>query len=115
MRVNLNLVYKYERASMYLNITEAAIQAEDKTTTPIVIFGANYSYKVNGESNAEKLAYLHQVIDNWQADLEAYSNLVNNKFLASLPQRVSPEVEQPIYENKAESTEVEPNLLAVPA
>lgn len=115
MRVNLNLVYKYERASMYLNITEAAIQDIDKTTTPIVIFGANYSYKVNGESSEEKLAYLHKVIDNWQVDLEAYSNLVNNKFLASLPKEVSSDVEKSIPENKAESTEVEPNLLAVPA
>lgn len=113
MRVNLNLVYKYERASMYLNITEAAIQAEDKTTTPIVIFGANYSYKVNGESSAEKLAYLHQVIDNWQGDLEAYSNLVNNKFLASLPQQVSSEAEQSYNENQIETQQLEPNLFAV--
>lgn len=113
LRVNLNLVFKYERASMYLNITETAIQAQDKTTIPIVVFGANYSYKVNGENSSEKLSNLLKVIDNWQADVEAYSNLINNKFLEDLPKRVEPEIQQSSSENQTELQQVESlNLFA---
>ena len=115
LRVNLNLVYKYERASMYLNITETAIQSQDKTI-PIVIFAANYSYKINGENSSEKLSHLLQVIDNWQADVEAYSNLINNKFLECLPLRVEPEIQQSSLENQIELQQVEPpNLFAMSA
>ncbi|BAY66641.1 hypothetical protein NIES22_67850 (plasmid) [Calothrix brevissima NIES-22] len=82
MRASLNLVYKFKRAPLYLNITEAALRQEDETSTPIVMFSGSFSYELTGET-AEKLTTLHQAIDNWLQDLSTYSDIINHKFLAN--------------------------------
>ena len=98
MRASLNLVYKYERASMYLNISEAALRKEDETNTPIVMFNGSFSYELEGENKEEKLANLHKAIENWQTDVTTYSELVNNKFLAQLPEEATVEVPSELQE-----------------
>lgn len=90
MRASLNLVYKLKRSPFFLNITEAAIRNEEEdTTTPIVMFGGSFSYEISGNQSAEKAAILYQAIDNWQADLEDFSKIINNKFLEKI-QQISP-------------------------
>lgn len=84
---SVELVYNLERAPFYLKITEAALQETEEKVTPIIIFNGSFSYQVNGESNAEKLATVHSVINNWQSDLEDYQNILNNKFLAQVGQQ----------------------------
>ena len=84
MRASLNLVYKFNRAPFYLSISEAALRNEDETSTPIVMFSGSFSYELSGENGSEKLSLLNQAIDNWQVDLETYSNIINNKFLAKM-------------------------------
>lgn len=81
MRASLNLVYNYERAPLYLNITEAVLQENDETTTPIVMFSGRFNYKLIGEDAKEKLSRLRQALENLQDDLKLYSELINNKFL----------------------------------
>lgn len=98
MRASLNLVYKYERASMYLNISEAALRKEDETSTPIVMFNGSFSYELQGETKEEKQENLHKAIENWQADVATYSELVNNKFLAQLPEEETVEVPSELQE-----------------
>ncbi|MEA5596980.1 hypothetical protein [Rivularia sp. UHCC 0363] len=98
MRASLNLVYKYERASMYLNISEAALRKEDETSTPIVMFNGSFSYELEGETKEEKQENLHKAIENWQTDVATYSELVNNKFLAQLPQEATVEVPSELQE-----------------
>ncbi|MUG98760.1 hypothetical protein F7734_43295 [Scytonema sp. UIC 10036] len=85
MRASLNLVYKFQRAPFYLSITEAALRNEDETSTPIVLFSGSFSYELSGENGAEKINSLHQAIDNWQVDLETYSDIINHKFLQTIP------------------------------
>lgn len=80
MRASLNLFYNYERAPLYLTITEAALQENDETTTPIVMFSGRFNYKLSGDAK-EKLSALRQALENLQADLKLYSDLINNKFL----------------------------------
>ncbi|MDY6899012.1 MAG: hypothetical protein SWZ49_13175, partial [Cyanobacteriota bacterium] len=72
LRASVELVYNLQRAPFYLKITEAALQETEEKVTPIIIFNGSFSYQVNGESNAEKLAVVHSVINNWQSDLEDY-------------------------------------------
>ncbi|GAB1542663.1 hypothetical protein NUACC21_53370 [Scytonema sp. NUACC21] len=81
MRASLNLVYKFQRAPFYLSITEAALRKEDETTTPIVMFSGSFSYELSGDSGAEKISNLHNCIQNWQTDLNTYSDIINHKFL----------------------------------
>lgn len=86
-RASIELVYNLERAPFYIKITEAALQETEEKVTPIIIFNGSFSYQVKGESNAEKLAVVHSVINNWQSDLEDYQNIINNKFLAQIGQQ----------------------------
>lgn len=90
MRASLNLVYKLKRSPFFLNITEAAIRNDiDDTTTPIVMFGGSFSYEIGGNQGVEKVGLLCQAIENWQADLEDFQNIINNKFIALLPNHAS--------------------------
>jgi hypothetical protein len=82
MRASINLVFQLERAPLYLSIAEAAVKQADETTTPIVMFSGSFSYTLNGESASEKLAYMHECIGNWQADFAAFTDIINNHFLA---------------------------------
>lgn len=86
MRASVNLVYSYERASMYLNISEAALRKEDETSTPIVMFNGSFSYELEAETKEDKRENLDKAVENWQIDVATYSELVNNKFLAQLPE-----------------------------
>ncbi|GAB1540617.1 hypothetical protein NUACC21_32860 [Scytonema sp. NUACC21] len=84
VRASLNLVYKFQRAPFYLSITEAALRNEDETTTPIVMFSGSFSYELSGESGVEKISDLHKCIQNWQTDLNTYSDIINHKFLNTI-------------------------------
>lgn len=88
MRASLNLVYKYSRAPFYLNVTEAALRQdkEDEIPTPIVMFSGSFSYEMSGSTTTEKFTSLQNCLENWQTDLQAYSELINNKFLSKIPQ-----------------------------
>ncbi|MCV3217087.1 hypothetical protein OGM63_26865 [Plectonema radiosum NIES-515] len=83
VRASINLVFDRERSPFYLNIAEAAMRKEeDEATVPIVMFSGSFSYVVNGESAAEKIAYMHEIIANWQTDFTAFNEIINNHFLA---------------------------------
>ncbi|MCC5638756.1 hypothetical protein LC593_23575 [Nostoc sp. CHAB 5844] len=82
VRASLNLAYTLERSPFYLSINEAAIRKEDETTTPIVMFNGSFSYELTGENSSERLMNLQQVIDNWEADIKTYQEIIGSKFLA---------------------------------
>ncbi|MBV6626460.1 MAG: hypothetical protein KI793_26575 [Rivularia sp. (in: Bacteria)] len=105
---SVELVYNLQRAPFYLKITEAALQETEEKVTPIIIFNGSFSYQVDGESNTEKLAVVHSVINNWQSDLSDYQNIINNKFLAQVAQ---PELALPTNGYNPEAN----NLFAVSA
>lgn len=81
VRATLNLVYTLERCPFYLTVSEAALRNPDETSTPIVLFNGSFSYQVIGETVPERLKKLHQLIDNWQADLLTYQDIINSKFI----------------------------------
>lgn len=81
MRASLNLVYECQHTPLYLSIAEAALQEDDETTTPIVMFTGRFNYQLNGETSDEKRSHLYQVIENTEAALIEYSQLINNKFV----------------------------------
>lgn len=82
MRATLNFTYTLERRSFNLGVTEAALQLPDVKTLPIVLFSGNFSYDIASSTDEERLHFMHQILDNWQADMETYSAIVNTKFLA---------------------------------
>jgi len=82
VRATINYVYTLERGQLNLSVSEAAIRQSDETITPIVLFSGNFSYDIASNSKEEQLKNLYQALGNWQADLETYADIVNNKFLA---------------------------------
>jgi hypothetical protein len=89
VRATMNLVYSLEPAALYLTINEAALRNSDETTTPILLFSGSFSYEATGENASEKLASLLQSMENWQANLENYSDIINNKFLGKTSSTIS--------------------------
>ncbi|WP_414529919.1 hypothetical protein [Nodularia chucula] len=85
VRATLNLAYTLERCPFYLTISEAALQNPDETSIPIVLFNGSFSYQIIGETVPERLINLHQIIDNWQADLLTYQDMIRSKFLPQIP------------------------------
>ena len=81
VRATLNLAYTLERGPFYLSVNEAALRNPDETSTPIVLFSGSFSYEVKSETPVERKNSIHQGIDNWQADLSAYQEIISNKFL----------------------------------
>lgn len=82
VRNTINYAYTLERRLFNLSVSEAAMRQQDETTTPIVLFSGNFSYELAGNTGSEKLISLYQALENWQADLETYKDIVNNKFLS---------------------------------
>ncbi len=81
VRATLNLAYTLERCPFYLSVNEAALRNPDETSTPILLFSGSFSYEVKSETPLERKSSLHQVLDNWQADLSAYQEIISTKFI----------------------------------
>jgi hypothetical protein len=92
MRATINLAYTLERGVFYLSLQEAALRQPDETTTPVVMFSGNFSYDLASLKEEERLASLYQAIENWQADLDIYRDIINTKFL---PAKAEPKVVVP--------------------
>ncbi|MEH1828641.1 MAG: hypothetical protein V7L22_25460 [Nostoc sp.] len=55
----------------------------DKTVRPIVLFTASFNHAIVQEEQSQRLEVISQIISNWRTDLEAYTELVDTKFLNS--------------------------------
>jgi len=81
VKVAVNLVYSLERGELNLSVAEALLQLQDAEPTPAVLFSGSLQYEVAGELEGEKLQRLYQLLENWKPDLEAYREIVNERFL----------------------------------
>jgi hypothetical protein len=52
------------------------------------LFSGSFQYQVAGELEGEKLQRLYQLLENGQPDLEAYREIVNQRFLAKEVERL---------------------------
>ncbi|MGF1676746.1 MAG: hypothetical protein ACFCUV_24165 [Rivularia sp. (in: cyanobacteria)] len=92
VRASVEFTYKLQRCPFHLKVMEAALQAENQSQeiTPIIMFSGSFSYSLNAENKNDLLASLHSAINNWQSDLDEYQSIINNKFLAQVPQQTLP-------------------------
>ena len=106
VRASVEFNYKLPRSPFHLKVMEAALQTENQSEeiTPIIMFSGSFSYSLNAENNTAKLANLHSIINNWQSDLDEYRNIINNNFLAKVPQQISPVGEYDVSANNDTET-----------
>lgn len=83
-RTRLSFTYTLEQGPFNLTISEAKIRQENDTLTPVVVFGGNFDYALEGGNTSEKLQHLHQILDQVQLDLQTYCELVNQNFLSGI-------------------------------
>lgn len=80
-KASLNLVYDLNTRQLNLSINEASIQFPDQLATPVVLFAGNFSYDIANLSIEERVKKIDSNIGNWQNDLAAYTELINERFL----------------------------------
>jgi len=81
VKAAVNLVYSLEQGELNLSVAEALLQLQEAEPTPAVLFSGNFQYEIVGEEEGEKLQHLYRLLENWQPDLEAYREIVNQLFL----------------------------------
>ncbi|MEG4294660.1 hypothetical protein Q5692_38560 [Microcoleus sp. C2C3] len=81
VKAAVNLVYSLEQGELNLSVAEAMLQLQDADPTPAVLFSGSFQYEIAGELEGEKLQHLYKLLENWQPDLEAYREIVNERFL----------------------------------
>ena len=54
----------------------------DKSSIPALLFAGNFNYNLAGANPEEVIAKLKKGIDDWQSDLSAFQEVVNQRFLA---------------------------------
>jgi hypothetical protein len=82
LQASLNLLYQLERCQFSLSINEAKIQMPDKSSIPALLFAGNFTYNVASEVPQEIIEKLKKGIDDWESDLNAFQEIVNERFLA---------------------------------
>lgn len=83
VKASIQLVFNLAQGKFSLGINEGLLYLSEQETIPIVLFNGNFSDQISGNKKEERLESLHQLIDNWQADIATYQDIINNKFLAS--------------------------------
>lgn len=83
-RTRISFTYTLEQGPLNLTISEAKIRQDDETLKPVVVFGGNFDYTLDGATSSEKFHHLQQVLNHAQTDLETYRELVNRTFLNTI-------------------------------
>lgn len=90
LQAGLNLLYQLDRCQLSLSINEAKIAMPDKSTIPALLFAGNFNYNTANNSPQERVTQLTKSIDDWETDLKAFQEIVNQRFLAQQQETVFP-------------------------
>ena len=84
VQAGVNLMYVLDRCQLTIAISEARIQPPQQSQMAALLFAGNFNYNVgqnnNSESPVDRLIF---ILNNWQGDLNAFREIVNDKFLAT--------------------------------
>jgi hypothetical protein len=89
VQAGLNLLYQLEHCQFTLSINEARLQISEQAGIPALLFAGSFNYPILSESQSERLEQLDQDLARWHSDLEAFREVVHQKFLGQ-PQSVFP-------------------------
>jgi hypothetical protein len=78
----LQLSYSLKRGILNLSINQANVQFPDKVAAAI-LFSGNLNYSLSGNTPADKLQDLQEIITNWQVSLGTFQKLLVENFLTS--------------------------------
>ncbi|MEM8780775.1 MAG: hypothetical protein AAGF26_18300 [Cyanobacteria bacterium P01_G01_bin.49] len=90
VQAGLNLLYQLDHCQFSLSINEAKIAMPDQSVVPALLFAGNFNYDTGKDNPQERLAQLRKGVNNWQSDLKAFQEIVNQRFLAQQSETVFP-------------------------
>jgi hypothetical protein len=81
-KVDLNISYSLEQGNLNLKVGQAVLKKDHEAiTTPIVTYSGNFEYSLQQLAPADKLGFLYNLLDQWQAHVETFTNLIERSFL----------------------------------
>ena len=84
VQAGINLMYLLDKCQLTMNISEASLQQPEKQPITALLFSGSFNYNINsGDSQEEKVTQLTKFLSYWQTDLEAFREMINDKFLTS--------------------------------
>lgn len=96
VQAGLNLLYQLEQCQLNLTINEARLQLPDKRSLPALLFSGSFNYEIPSNTEQERVNKLNQAVDKWEANLEDFREIVNQRFLGQqgslFPQTVMPSI-----------------------
>ncbi|BAZ18966.1 hypothetical protein NIES4071_108510 (plasmid) [Calothrix sp. NIES-4071] len=77
--------YQLETSFLQMNICHGTMRTPDEEITPIVAFLAEFNHNLVGQTPTEQMQSVTHAISNWQLNLKIYTDLINQRFLATQP------------------------------
>ncbi|NER35206.1 MAG: hypothetical protein F6J93_14545 [Oscillatoria sp. SIO1A7] len=81
LAATMSLTYDLDGRQFRLNVSQVKLQRSDRPDRRAIAFEGHFPYVIAGNKISERHQNLKQLIDNWQADLKTYRDIVNRRFL----------------------------------
>ena len=89
VRAGVDLLYQFESCQLNLKVNQAVLQIPEQQSVSALLFSGNFNYRLANPEPAERIKVAKQVLDAWQSDLETFSGIIHEHFLAEqTPQTV---------------------------
>ncbi|MEM7556242.1 MAG: hypothetical protein AAF378_19490 [Cyanobacteria bacterium P01_A01_bin.84] len=86
VKAAIQFSYNLEGNQLNLSINEADAKTPDGKILSLILFSGSFNHQNNGDTVEQKLASMHQIINNWMHDIETYTNFINQSFLQQAEQ-----------------------------
>ncbi|PSO49885.1 MAG: hypothetical protein BRC33_05185 [Cyanobacteria bacterium SW_9_44_58] len=85
-QASVNFVYQLEQCQLNLSVNEVQLrtQNESNQTVPALLFSGSFNYR--SEQQGNNTSQLQAQIDNWSQNMEAFQEIVHQKFLGKSEQ-----------------------------
>ncbi len=81
-KVDLNISYTLEKGMLNLQINEIQLPQENEAASiPAVRYFGNFDYALQQVELTDRLTTLQTYLDQWQSNIETFTNLINQRFL----------------------------------
>lgn len=82
-QASVNFIYDFPDKKLSLAVNEATLQFSNQSPTDVVLFAGNFNYTLNNVNDLERVNRVQQIINSWQEDTKAFTDLVSNHLLSS--------------------------------
>lgn len=81
IQTSIDLKFTLEQGNLYLKIAQATIKNAQQAKESVVLFSGNFEHGLTKASQQERALELQQYLAAWHKDVDAYRDLVENKFI----------------------------------